>query len=160
MILLERREQILAQEIVRAVDQPAHRGADRVQRLGRTSAVHTGFLHAVLDLLHHAGHAHHEKLVDVGAEYRQELHPLQQRIAAVARFFENPPLELQVAEFTIQIERGIVQFGEIREFERRSGGFRTHVFSSVPNWRELGGAAGFRYGVRAAGQSKASQKRA
>ncbi len=127
MILMERGKQIFTQEIVRAVDQPAHRGADRIQRLGRTSAIHAGFLHAVLDLLHDAGHAHHEKLVDVGAEDRQELHPLQQRIAAVARFFQNPPLELQVAEFAIQIERGIVQFGEICDFERRSGGFRAHV---------------------------------
>ena len=78
IVLFERWQQIFPQEIVGSVDKPRHGSANRVQSLRWTPAVHTRLLHAVLDLLHDAGHAHHEELIDIGAENRQKLYSLQQ----------------------------------------------------------------------------------
>jgi len=129
--ILERGEQFLAQEFVSRVDQAADRGVDGIQRFHRAASVETRFLDAVLDLLQQARHTHHEELVDVGAEDRQKLDALEQRVATVASLFEHAPLELQVAELAIEIKGGVVKFGEVCDLERRSGGFRTHVLSSV-----------------------------
>ena len=104
MIVFERGEQLLAQELVSRVDQAADGGADGIQGFRRTPAIQTRLLDAVLDLLQQARHAHHEELVDVGAENRQKFDAFKQRVAAVASLFEHAPLELQVAEFAIEVK--------------------------------------------------------
>ncbi len=100
---LQRRNQILPEEIVRPADQAPNYAANRFQRLRRAAAIQAGLLDAVFDLLRQAGDAHHEELVDVRAEDRQEFHALQQRIAAIAGLLQHAPLELQMAEFPIQV---------------------------------------------------------
>ena len=52
-----------------------------------------------LDLLLEARDADHEELVEVGAVDRDELQPLEQRVALVERFFEDAIVELEPREF-------------------------------------------------------------
>ena len=60
-------------------------------------------------LLPQTRHADHEELVQVGAEDGQEFDPLQQRGRLVQRLFQDAPVELQPAQFAIEIENGIIQ---------------------------------------------------
>ncbi|MGC3967028.1 MAG: hypothetical protein QM775_06545 [Pirellulales bacterium] len=48
-----------------------------------------------------SGDAHHEELVEVRAENRQELHALQQRHFRRLGFFQHPPVELQPAQLAV-----------------------------------------------------------
>ncbi len=52
-------------------------------------------------LLAQAGHADHEELVQVRAEDREELDPLEQRVGRVLRFFEHPLVEFQPGQFAV-----------------------------------------------------------
>ena len=101
------RRQLLPVEGVRLVHEKVHFDPDGFQGLGRTPAVDEWLLHFVLDLLHQSGHADHEEFVDIRTQNREELHPLQQGIAGIARFFQHPALEFQMAQFTIQVKGGI-----------------------------------------------------
>ena len=49
-------------------------------------------------------HPDHEELVEVAAEDREELQPLEQRNRPVARLFEHAQVELQPAEFAVLVE--------------------------------------------------------
>ena len=73
------------------------------------TAVDAGILNAVFDLLQETGHAHHEELVEIGAEDGEKLHALEQRIARIASFFENAALKLKQAQLGIQVERGTIE---------------------------------------------------
>src|ERR1043166_498877 len=50
-----------------------------------------------------AGHSHHEEFVEIGAKNGQKLNPLQQRNACVLRLLQNPAVELQPRQITIDI---------------------------------------------------------
>ena len=63
---------------------------------------------ARLDLLAQAGDADLEELVEVAREDRQELDPLEQRVALVARLVQDPRVELQPRQLAIDVrERGL-----------------------------------------------------
>ena len=66
-----------------------------------------------------AGDAHHEELVDVGADERQKHQALEYRIAAVLRFLQHPPLKVHQAQLTVDVECGIVE--RSRSAARRHG---------------------------------------
>jgi len=83
--------------------------ADRVQLLRRREPVRAGIERAGFDLIDEPSHSDHEELVQVGAEDREELHPLQQRVGGVLRLFENPLLEGEQAQFAVDVERRIAQ---------------------------------------------------
>jgi hypothetical protein len=82
------------------------------------------------DLLLQAGHAHHKKLVQVGAHNCEKLHSLQQRVALILGFFQNPVLKLKQAEFPIDVILRAVQLDRSSLLEvERHGGFG-HYFIS------------------------------
>jgi len=83
--------------------------ADGVQLLGDGAAVDAEIGAAGAELLLERGHAHHEELVEIGADDGEELDALEQFVAAVARLFEHAALEFEQAELAVDIERGIVE---------------------------------------------------
>ena len=48
------------------------------------------------------GYSNHEKLIQIRGEDRQKLHSLQEGMPLILGFFEDPQIESQPAEFTIQ----------------------------------------------------------
>ena len=71
--------------------------------------------------------AHHEELVEVGAEDRQELQPLEQRHARIDRLVQHARVELEPAQLAVEIEGGgRSRLGHVarRRGERPPGGFR------------------------------------
>jgi hypothetical protein len=64
-------------------------------------------------------HAHHEELVQVRGDDREELDAFEQRMVIRGRLIENPLVELEPAQLTIGVERGIVKGGCAA---RRDGG--------------------------------------
>ena len=78
-----------------------------------------------LDLLLERRDPDHEELVEVGPVDRDELEPLEQRVALVERLFEDAVVELQPRELAVDVQRRIV--------ERRCGGFGADLFGEPPN---------------------------
>ena len=63
---------------------------------------------AGLDLLAQAGDADLEELVEVAGEDGQELDPLEQRVALVARLVQDPRVELEPRQLAVEVrERGL-----------------------------------------------------
>jgi hypothetical protein len=58
------------------------------------------------DLLHEPGDADLEELVEVGSEDRQELRPLQERVALVARLVEDAGVEVEPRELAVDVGEG------------------------------------------------------
>jgi hypothetical protein len=56
-------------------------------------------------------HPDHEELVEIGAEDRQELDPLEQRRALVHGFMEDARVEVQPGELPIEIRLWALSFG-------------------------------------------------
>ncbi len=54
-------------------------------------------------------HAHHEELVQVRADDREELDALEERMVIRDRLIEHPLVELEPAQLPIGVERGIVK---------------------------------------------------
>ena len=79
--------------------------ADRDQLLGGRRAIGRAADHAGGDLLLDAGHADHKEFIEVGAEDREELDPLQQRVLLVKRLLQHAPVELQPAQLAVEIVR-------------------------------------------------------
>src|SRR5262249_59018023 len=65
----------------------------------------------------------HEPLVEVGAEDRQELQPLQERRSIVQGLVQDPLVELEPAQVTIQKRdgRGRLQSGHVRPLTEAKG---------------------------------------
>ena len=103
----------LAEQFLLHVVLPADEVADHrvalVDLLLRRTAVDGQQLEVGAHLLLEAANALHEELVQVGADYRQEEKPLEQRVAHVAGLAEHPPVELQPGEFAVQVPLGCGQ---------------------------------------------------
>ena len=67
-------------------------------------------------------HALGVELVQVAGGDRNELHALQQRVAGILRFLEHTLVELEPAQFAVEVQRGVV--------EVEGGRFRLDGFSS------------------------------
>ena len=66
---------------------------------------------AGLDLLAQAGDADLEELVEVAGEDGQELHPLEQRIALVARLVQDAGVELEPRQLAVEVRVGRLRRG-------------------------------------------------
>src|SRR4029077_4551423 len=99
-----------------------------------------------------------EELVQVGAEDRQELEPLEPRIGGVRRFLEAPAVELQPGQLAVDVVvRGVGgggAIGHVRLRAERARGVentrdRANAFSNSPLLRRASSSSmdGFREAV-------------
>ena len=84
-----------------------HRRGYAIEFLGWCEPIRADGLPAVLDFLEEARHPDFDEFVLVIC--RKELHALQQRIARVARLFQNTVVERQPLQVTVPVEAGIAQ---------------------------------------------------
>ncbi len=111
--------------IVEVMHQVVHAGAHGCQLLDDGFSVDAEVGVALLELLLHGGHPHHEKLIEIGDDDGGELHALQQLIPGIAGFFENAPLEFEQAELPVHVQGGVVKIGcerRVGALHIRSGG--------------------------------------
>ncbi|MCY4122162.1 MAG: hypothetical protein OXG72_14715, partial [Acidobacteria bacterium] len=59
-------------------------------------------------------HPHHEELVQVGRHDREELDPLEQRMALVLGLQQHPLVELQPAQLPVDVQRRVLQVRGVR----------------------------------------------
>jgi hypothetical protein len=83
--------------------------AHRFELLARGVAVGCHVFDAGPEPAHRGGDADHEELVEVGAGDRQELHPLEQRMALVLRLREHALVELEPAQLPVDVERRVLE---------------------------------------------------
>ena len=123
----QRREQLVVQALVGVVEQLLDLAADGHQLGSRMHAVGPHIQDAGVHLGDQAGHAHHEKLVQVGADNGQELDALQQRIPFVLSLLQYAALEGEQAQLAVKVELRRIQrrdFGGRRGLlRRRCAGF-------------------------------------
>ncbi len=63
--------------------------------------------------LEHRRDADHEELVEVGADNREELHPLEKRMRGVGRLGQHALIELEPAQLAVDVERRILEIGRV-----------------------------------------------
>ena len=97
MVVFEGGNEAGLKEFVSLILEGANGGLDGLERLGGGAAVKPFFLHAVFDLLHEGGDAHHEELVEIGAENREKLDPLKQRMGLNAGYLQDAALKYEMA---------------------------------------------------------------
>ena len=61
------------------------------------------------DLLQQRRDPHHEELVEIGADDGEELHPLEQGVVGVVGLREHALVELEPAQFAVQVQRMVPQ---------------------------------------------------
>ena len=83
-----------------------HALADLDQLLRRRQAVLGRFRHALADFLAQTSDAHHEELIEVGRGNRQEAQLLEERMVAVRGLLEDPAVELQPGQLTVDEAQG------------------------------------------------------
>ena len=74
-------------------------------------------LEPLAQLLQCGGNANHEELVEVGRGNGQELDAFEERVTGIAGLSQHPFVELEPAQFTIDVEGRVPQVGRI---ERRA----------------------------------------
>ena len=79
------------------------------QLFGGGQAIEGKFRYAGGNLLLEAGDAHHEELIQVGADDRQKFDPLEQWIALIPGLFQDAAEKLQLAEFAVEIHLRTIQ---------------------------------------------------
>src|SRR5688572_14958981 len=102
---VERGYQSLVETFLLSREQLAHPLVDGLELCRRGEAVRTARRYPGRHLPPKASDAHHVELVEVRAEDRQELQPLEKRIALVERLMEHARVELEPAELTVEVER-------------------------------------------------------
>jgi hypothetical protein len=83
--------------------------AGRSALFDEREAVRTGVVYAVFNLLHHAGDADFEKLIQITGRNGKELQSLQKRIAFIFGFFEHTAVERHPGNVAIEKILGIFQ---------------------------------------------------
>jgi phosphoribosylanthranilate isomerase len=83
-------------------------GPDWIQLHGpetphRVEAIRADFGAAFVELTPQQRDSHHEELIEVRADDRQELETLEQRHARVLRFFEHAMVELEPRQLTVHV---------------------------------------------------------
>ena len=104
----EARLQDLEEAAVLVLDEPVDLDGHRHHRLPGGEPVRTDRLVAGGDETLEAGHPHHEELVQVRAEDRKELDPLEERHRFVLGFLEHAAVELEPRQLAID-QRVIVR---------------------------------------------------
>ena len=85
--------------------QPVGFFPDQFELLGWDEAIDRHLFNTAHLLATQAGHTDHEELIEVSAGNRQEPKPFQQRVVGVLCFFQHAPVELQPADFPVEIAR-------------------------------------------------------
>ena len=101
---------------------------DTGQLLGRRQPFGALLGDAGADLGAKAGHAHHEEFVEVVGRDRQELEPLEQRMAAIGGFLQHAAIEVQPRQLAVDEPvrtRGKIG-SDMRDRFRRPAGARFH----------------------------------
>ena len=127
-LLLERRQYQLMQRLVSALQQLMHPHADGLELLRRRQRIGRILPRARRDFPPQPRHPDHVELVQVRAEDREELEPLQQRHARVERFLEHARIEIEPTQLAIQVRQR--QGGR-----RRDGGCPARC--AAPDRREI-----------------------
>ena len=131
----DRGQQLLHQAVPMLPDHLADvRGDGRELILGR-HPVRGPFDDAGGRLLLEAGDTDLEEFVEIAAEDREKLEPLEERRALVEGFVENPAIELEPGQLAIQVETGIP------EIDR---GRRDDGLEEVSHYRNVGPWPGVR----------------
>ena len=110
-MLGQRREQGVVEDGVLPLDLLVHQLTDPRQRLVRLQAVGAGLFAGEVDLLLQAGDADLEELVEVAGEDQQELQTFEQRIGLIQRLLQHPDIELQLRQFTVDVQAAVIQAG-------------------------------------------------
>ena len=119
-------------KLFRPPARPGLVGRPRLEELlGRRATVEGGGADPGHDLLLQPGDAHLEELVEVLAEDRQELGPLEERDRVVGRQREDPRVEVEPGELTVQVALGGDRV-DPRPGSPRGVGGRSHGLRSVP----------------------------
>ena len=112
VVLGQRREQRVVENGVLSLDLLVHQFADARQRLVRLQAIGAGLFTGEVDLFLQAGDANLEELVEVAGEDQQELQAFEQRIGLVQRLLQHPDIELQLRQFTVDVQAAVIQAGD------------------------------------------------
>ena len=101
-------------------DQPARGFIDLGKLLGGRHAVGAGGDDTLTHHAHQAGDAHHVELVEIGRGDGQKAQPLEQRMAAVQRLFNDAAVEGQPGQFAVDepLRRGRVERQRLVMLER------------------------------------------
>ena len=97
------------QQLVLRVDELVGARADRGELLVRRQPVGRQLVDLARELLLEAGDAHHEELVEVRGDDREELEPLESGTRRVVCLGEDARVELEPGELAVQVERGRVE---------------------------------------------------
>ena len=100
----QRREHDVVEDLVLTINVDGTDLADAVEHLLRMHGIRPYRFTSVLELTQLVRHPDFEKLVQIAGEDQQEHEPLQQRIALVQRLLQNPDIELQVAQFPVDVQ--------------------------------------------------------
>jgi hypothetical protein len=109
-LLGKRRQDLFVPALILLIDQLASSLRDPLKLRESVEPVggHVLRRDAAERLFAQARHADHEELVEVRAEDRQELHPLQQGIGRVLGLLEHTRVELQPAQLAVDEVLGFV----------------------------------------------------
>ena len=90
-------QQMVVETLVLELHQLGDALRDRGELLGGRHAIRGPVLDAGCDLPAKTGDTHHVELVEIRAEDRKELQPLEQRVSRIERFVENTKVEFEPA---------------------------------------------------------------
>ena len=116
LLLGERGDELVAEQLRVALHEVARRTPDLLQHLARHQAGRGGYGDPGGDPPLQAGHPHHEELVEVGGEDRQEPDPFEQRQVRVLGQLEHPGVEVQPGQLAVEEPVG----GQVLGVERRT----------------------------------------
>ncbi len=102
-VVLERGHELLGEHRRLPLAQVAHLCPDLAQQFDEVAAVGARGAQSSRELLHQARHANLEELVEVFAEDREELRPLEQRHRGVLGEREHPRVELEERELAVEV---------------------------------------------------------
>ncbi|MCY1354703.1 hypothetical protein D9M69_410930 [compost metagenome] len=109
LVLGQLRQQDVVEDAVLAGHLLVHQLADARHRLVRQQAVGAGLFAGEGDLLLQAGDADLEELVEVAGEDQQELQTFEQRIGLIQRLLQHADVELQLGQFTVDVQAAVIQ---------------------------------------------------
>ena len=133
----ERRE-----ELVRQAARHARERAPQWRLIAREllfggQTVFRARVHLGLDLLLDRGDPDHEELVEIGPEDRDELEPLEQRVALVERLLEDAVVELEPRQLAVDVERRVVERSGVGATGRAGSAPTCEPVSMIPEVRRV-----------------------
>ena len=127
-LLVELGQDAVVEDRILALDLLVRDFADLGQGTFRRDAVGSDDFMIERDLALQARHADLEELVHVGGKDQQELQSFENRLAFVQRLVQHADIELQLRNFTMYIQAGIVEIGCDHCFD---SGLRRHLLDGA-----------------------------